>query len=270
MIRILRIPTAPGAPSSPFSAERDLTRFTFVTNLPAWGTQHLEFRFDGVTSIRMTGSTTIAKHPMAEGGPVADHHEPSPTNFQIEAWLSSPLQEDQVGDERAQVSAVQDGDRLFRIVPTSARTQGLSARAQDVLRSLGHALGVPCTIYTPRFGVLGPYALVGFDAGHEARDRISFALSFEEYRIAGNVSQVILPVIPRVRIQEPPNSAGDWSLAGLENSAAELGPSIWKVSTGSEYGPSPDAPLANKQYAAIDGYSRFGDLLDSRIGGSLR
>ena len=251
MIRLFRIAPVPAAPNSAFAPKDLLGRFMFVTNEAVSGDFHLQFVFDGVGRINMTNATTVAVHPMAEGISSSDHHEPSPTALQVDCWLSTMLTEDIPDVTSTPLRTVDpggsDGVRSVLLVGPSTFAS-LSARTADVVNGLVHSLGVPCTIYTPRYGILAPMALVGFDVTHETAARVGFALSFQEIRVAENVDSVLVPSIPRVVIQTPPTA--DWSLPGIENGVQDAltGPSIWKVQTGAEYGPSPDQPLADRQY----------------------
>lgn len=270
MIQILRIATA-GPNGVGYASYSDLTRFAFVSNMPVVGSKHLEFRFDGVSDPRFSLGTTIAKHPLAKGVPSVDHHEPAPALIQIDAWLSSPLTTDQEGDSRTQTTVYNaDDDALIQVIPSNARNTGLTARAQDALTHLRRVIGVPCTVYLPRFGVFGPYSLVGVEASHSERAKVSFNLSFEQVRIASNIGVVLLPMIPRVRIQEPPTTEqASWWRDGA-NGIRDPGPSVLQVSIGPEFGPNPDRPLANQQFEAVDrAATPMGSLLDSYLSGSL-
>lgn len=252
MIRILRMDTFPAGPGR--ALRSDLPhRFMFVTNEPDGDGVHYVFWFSGVGEENLTDSVTIPTHPVGSGTPSSDSFATNPRTFDVDAWLASHMPQEEIFTTDTDLMGTTDitanGEvRSYRYVPlVTGPDTTLHARGLDMLKELHFAKGKPCTIYSVRHGILGPFALAGISSPSGAAGRMDFNLSFQEYRPAKNVDAVIVPSIPRGEAQQPPTN-GDWTLSGLSNTAQDAGPSTLKTLRGHEYGSTPDNIAGNREY----------------------
>jgi hypothetical protein len=181
-----------------------------VTNEPTGIAQHSLLLFSGVGRETLTHSAVVPTHPMATGLASTDHSEPNARGLEIDAWIATSLNDDVIDLGEAvsgELFTAGDGDVYLEVVPSSEQSMPLQERVDQVEGLLTRIIGMACTIYTVRHGILGPFALASYSSGSEVAGKVNYTLSFQEIRVAQGVDQVIVPALPRAAMQETPRSA---------------------------------------------------------------
>lgn len=171
---------------------------------------------DAVTDETLANKADVPTHPTANGTSVSDHAVKGNRSYTIRALLGNQLEQEHF---RPEFDNPADQQRVV-FYPSTAAVNNAAEREASFSQALEGFLGVPVTIYSPRYGKLSNFVLTSYNDKRDGSTRVEVDLSFQEVKIA-SVDRVLIPKLERAKAQAKPEELGPCSLTDEELEAGE-------------------------------------------------
>lgn len=182
---------------------------------------------DGISAEQISGSALVPTHAIDSGMPVADHVVLQSTAYNMEGYVSSPLEGDIISESNMRGLNYQGTPVYVAPGPVKAGVD----RSYLLLEALEMLLGVPVTIYSPHYGKLSDFVLISYDNAQSNTNKTAVSLSFQEIRRA-TFEEVIIPKVQKAKKQNKPEDLGEVTPEEVEALCAQADISNWAVASG--------------------------------------
>ena len=200
----------PTSRKGPAARDNVKYRFLAITRTPTSGVYEA-LHIDAVTNETLVNKADVPLHPTSRGVSISDHAIVGARAYTLSGFYGNLLKQD---NELS--SFFKPADGLQVVFRPGQMAEGAAAwREENLSLFLELFLGVPLTIYSPRFGKLQNFALVSYNDNRDQSSRVSVDLSFQELRIA-SVDEVLVPRIERAKAQATPTDVGQCGLTEEE------------------------------------------------------
>lgn len=178
-------------------------RFMALTRDIYKGQTYGALLLDAVTDEALANKADVSTHPTANGATIADHAVKGNRSYTIRGLLGNQLE-----PEHFQPTFDNPADQRRVVFYPSMAYDGRGAeREESFSQALEGFLGIPVTIYSPRYGKLTSFVLTSYNDKRGGSTRVEVDLSFQEVKIA-SVEQVLIPKLERAKAQAKPVDCG--------------------------------------------------------------